>query len=178
MPQFSVVIPVYNEESNLEELHRRLDSVFKEIGSNMELIFCDDGSHDGTPQIIAELHEKDPRVKCLRLSRNFGQQAALLCGLHHASGEAVILMDADLQDPPETIPSMVEKMREGFDVVTCVRASRPEAFIKRMAYNIFYKLLSSISYFPIAPHVGDFSIMRRNVVNAITDNCGLSIIPL
>nr|NIY17311.1 glycosyltransferase [Nitrospinaceae bacterium] len=123
-PTVSIVVPVYNEEPVLPELYRRVCQVMDDMGEPWELILVNDGSRDNSAEVIASLHEKDDRVKGISFSRNFGFQEAVTAGLTYAAGEAVVLSDADLQDPPEVIPQMVAKWREGFEVVYGIRSSR------------------------------------------------------
>ena len=168
-PMFSIIAPVYNEEPVLHMLHARIVEVMDGIGESWELILVNDGSRDRSAEIIAELHNADPRVKGLNFSRNFGFQIAVTAGLDHAQGDAVILTDADLQDPPEVIPEMIAKWREGFDVVYGVRKSRAgETFIKRLTAKLFYRTIDSITGIDIPLDTGDFRLMDRRVVNAIT----------
>lgn len=163
----SVVVPVLNEEQNVPELVRRLRQVLDEAGIPFEVIFVDDGSTDRTPDLLADLHRQDPRVKSLRLSRNFGHQAAISVGLMAAGGDAVVVMDGDLQDAPEMLPRFVEKWREGFDVVYAVRERRSEGRLKRLGYLTFYRLLGWLSQIDIPLDSGDFSLMSRRVVDVI-----------
>ena len=123
-PTISIVAPVYNEEAVLTELHRRVSGVMDQLGEPWELVLVNDGSRDRSAEVIAELHQKDPRVRGISFSRNFGFQIAVTAGLNHAQGEAIILTDADLQDPPEIYPEMIAKWREGYEVVYGVQASR------------------------------------------------------
>ncbi len=166
-PQFSVVLPIYNEEANLPELYRRLSAVLDEMGEPYELVFVDDGSRDRTVELLRTLHARDARVRVIRLTRNFGHQRAISAGLDYARGQAVIVMDADLQDPPEVIPLFVEKWREDFQVVYAVREKRKESVLKRMAYHSFYHALRAISRIDIPLETGDFCLMDRRVVEAI-----------
>ncbi|UCG23169.1 MAG: glycosyltransferase family 2 protein [Chloroflexota bacterium] len=167
-PVISIVIPVFNEEQVLPELYRRTRQALDELGETWELILVDDGSHDRSAEIIASLNQEDPRVKGLSFSRNFGFQEAVTAGLAHASGDAVVLSDADLQDPPEVIPQMIERWREGNDVVYGVRANREgETWFKKSTAKIFYRTIHRITSVDIPLDTGDFRLMDRRVVDAI-----------
>ncbi|MGB1253981.1 MAG: glycosyltransferase family 2 protein [Candidatus Promineifilaceae bacterium] len=168
-PVLSIIAPVYNEEPVLPMLHARIAEVMDGVGEPWELILVNDGSSDRSAEIIAELHVADPRVKGISFSRNFGFQIAVSAGLDHAQGEAVVLTDADLQDPPEVIPEMIAKWREGYDVVYGVRKSRAgETFVKRITAKLFYRTIDSITGIDIPLDTGDFRLMDRRVVNALT----------
>jgi dolichol-phosphate mannosyltransferase len=166
-PILSVVVPLYNEEATLPELYRRLTSALEALGMAYELVLVDDGSQDATPQRLDHLHETDARVVGLHLTRNFGHQAAISAGLDRARGAAVVVMDGDLQDPPEFIEQLVEPWRAGYEVVYAVRAVRPERFWKRAAYFCFYRLLRAISDLDIPVDSGDFCLMDRQVVDVL-----------
>lgn len=168
-PIFSIIAPVYNEEEVLPELYRRISAVMDGVGEAWELVLVDDGSKDRSAEVIAHLHAQDPRVKGIGFSRNFGFQEAVTAGLDHALGAAVILTDADLQDPPEVIPEMIAKWREGYDVVYGVRAEREgETWFKKVTAMIFYRLIHRITSVQIPLDTGDFRLMDRRVVEAIT----------
>jgi dolichol-phosphate mannosyltransferase len=167
MPDVSVVIPVFNEEDTLEALLARLVPALERISLRFEIVFVDDGSRDRSLEMLRAYHEADTRVKCVSLSRNFGHQVAVTCGLDHAAGRAVIVMDGDLQDPPEILPDLVARWREGFDVVYAVRQQRKENVVKRAAYKVFYWLLRRVSYLDIPLDSGDFSLMDRRVVDLL-----------
>ncbi|KDA53733.1 MAG: glycosyltransferase family 2 protein [Acidobacteriota bacterium] len=165
--ELSVVVPVFNEEENLPELYRRLTAVLGTAASSWEILFVDDGSRDRSWEIIRGLAENDPRVRGLRFSRNFGHQMAFAAGLDHARGQAVVIMDADLQDPPELIPQLLAKHREGFEVVYAVRTARHgETFFKRLTAKLFYRLLARITSVQIPLDTGDFRLMGRRAVEA------------
>jgi polyisoprenyl-phosphate glycosyltransferase len=168
-PLLSVVIPIYNEQATLSELYRRLTHVLSENLAELayEIVFVNDGSTDGSIQILSELHADDPVVKVVNLSRNFGHQAALTAGLDYAKGDAVICMDGDVQDPPEIIPTLVARWRDGNDVVYAVRKLRKEGFIKRGCYAAFYRLLRRLSMVSIPLDAGDFALMDRRVVDCL-----------
>lgn len=163
----SVVIPVYNEEASLEPLVQRLVAALAPLGEPFEIIFVDDGSSDRSRQILRERHEHDARIKYLGLSRNFGHQVAISCGIDFAAGDGVIVMDGDLQDPPEVLPGLISRWREGYDVVYAVRQQRKESVFKRAAYKGFYWLLARVSYLDIPLDSGDFSLMDRRVVDLL-----------
>jgi glycosyltransferase involved in cell wall biosynthesis len=168
-PLLSVVIPIYNEQATLSELYRRLTQVLSESLAELvyEIVFVNDGSTDGSIQILSELHADHPAVKVVNLSRNFGHQAALTAGLDYAKGDAVICMDGDVQDPPEIIPTLVARWKDGNDVVYAVRKLRKEGFIKRGCYAAFYRLLRKLSMVPIPLDAGDFALMDRRVVDCL-----------
>lgn len=164
----SVVVPVYNEEANVPEFLRRLSSVLLQITDQYEIIFVLDPSPDRTENVILEHRAADTRIKLLKLSRRFGQPMATLAGLEYSSGKAVIVMDVDLQDPPELIRDLVEKWREGFDVVLPQRRHRTgEPWLKRLVAATGYKLINKIADVRIPPNTGDFRLMSRRVVNEI-----------
>jgi polyisoprenyl-phosphate glycosyltransferase len=166
-PALSVVIPVCDEQDNLPLLYQRLTAVLEEAEPDYEIVFVDDGSRDGSLKVLRELLEKDQRVTLVELARNFGHQVAISAGLDYARGAGVIIMDADLQDPPEVLPQFIEKWREGHDVVYAIREGRPENWFKRVAYNTFYRLLRRIAAIDIPLDAGDFCIMDRRVVDLL-----------
>lgn len=163
----SVVIPVYNEQETLALLVQRLTAVLEGMSETFEVIFVDDGSRDRSLALLREFHATDPRLKCVSLSRNFGHQVAISCGIDFSRGEAVVVMDGDLQDPPEILPGLIARWREGFDVVYAVRQQRKENLLKRAAYKSFYWVLSKVSYLDIPLDSGDFSLMDRRVVDLL-----------
>jgi glycosyltransferase involved in cell wall biosynthesis len=165
----SIVIPIYNEQATLLELYRRLTHVLSQNLAELayEIVFVNDGSTDGSIQMLIELHADDPAVKVVNLSRNFGHQAAITAGLDYAKGDAVICMDGDVQDPPEFIPTLVARWRDGNDVVYAVRKLRKEGFIKRGCYAAFYRLLRRLSMVSIPLDAGDFALMDRRVVDCL-----------
>jgi dolichol-phosphate mannosyltransferase len=165
----SVVIPLCNEERNLPILHARLTDVFSELGLSYEIIYIDDGSTDRTPEIMQELHQENLHAKGIFLSRNFGHQAALCAGLTEASGQVVISMDGDLQDPPELIPEMLRRWREGYQIVFARRRRRKEHFLKKTAYFTFYRLLRMVSEIDIPLDTGDFALMDRQAVDELNN---------
>lgn len=168
-PQLSVVIPVFNEEENLDELHGRLLTVLGSLALDFEIVYVDDGSKDRSVAMIEEFRARDPRVRLLRLSRNFGHQAALNAGLDHAGGDAVVLMDADLQDPPELLETFVARWRDGAEVVYGVRRHREGSLFKRAAYRIFYRLYRAMADMDVPLDAGDFCLLDRQVADAIRD---------
>ena len=164
----SVVVPCFNEQEVLNLTHRRL---IKALGENsqfdLEIVYVNDGSHDQTEKMLFELADSDSRVKVISLSRNFGHQPAITAGLNYAAGNIVAVMDADLQDPPELILSMITKWREGFDVVYGVRSKRKEGFLKRLFYNIFYRLYRLLVNIEVPLDSGDFALLDRHVVDLL-----------
>ena len=166
--KISIVIPVHNEQDNLAELHRRVVANCETAGVELEMVLVDDGSKDRSFQIIRELAVTDPRVVGLSLSRNFGHEAASTAGLDYATGDAAILMDADLQDPPEVIPQMVELWKQGNHIVYGVRRSRDgETAAKRFTSWLFYRLLNRLADVSIPEDAGDFRLMDRKVLDAL-----------
>ena len=163
----SVVIPVFNEEENLELLYRRLFKVLQNLCEDYEIIFVDDGSTDNSLKIMRKLRKINERVKIISFSRNFGHQIAITAGIDYASGRAVIVMDADLQDPPEVIPRLVEKWREGYDTVYAIRESRKDPILKRTIAFVFYRLFQRMSDVDIPVDAGDFRLMSRRVVDIL-----------
>jgi glycosyltransferase involved in cell wall biosynthesis len=167
-PLLSVICPVHNEEQVLPELYRCTAQVMGELGVDWELVLVDDGSSDASAAQITCLHEMDPRVRGIRFSRNFGFQIAVTAGLDTARGDAVILMDADLQDPPEVIPQMFQQWKKGYDVVYGIRSERDgETWIKKATAGAFYRFIRRLSSVDIPLDTGDFRLMDRRVVEAI-----------
>ncbi|MEW6113712.1 MAG: glycosyltransferase family 2 protein [Thermodesulfobacteriota bacterium] len=166
-----MVVPVYNEAQVLGLLWERLRPV---LAPDDELVFVNDGSEDKTAESILQLIDSDKRIRLINFSRNFGHQPAVSAGLKFARGDAVVVMDADLQDPPEMIPGMVERWEEGYDVVHCVRRKRKESRLKRLSYGLFYWMYSWSSEFPMHVQAGDFALMSRRVVDEINrmEECG------
>jgi dolichol-phosphate mannosyltransferase len=168
MSQLSIVIPVYNEEDNVPRVYERLAAVMDGIGMDWELIFSADPSTDGTDAAILSLRDRDPRVKMLRFSRRFGQPAATLAGLSAAQGDAVVVIDCDLQDPPELIAEMVARWRDGYDVVYAQRRTREgETLPKRIVAALGYRVIKRIAEVEIPPNTGDFRLMSRRVVEHV-----------
>lgn len=164
----SVVVPVYKEEQNIHEFLCQIIPLLRTLGDSYEIIFSLDPSPDRTEEIILETHAKNPAVKLLRFSRRVGQPMAILAGLQYAQGEAVIVMDVDLQDPPELVLEMVAKWREGYDVVLPQRRSRTgEPWIKKFVSEVGYKIINRIADVQIPPNTGDFRLLSRRVVTEI-----------
>ena len=164
----SVVVPCLNEEDNIRPLYERLRPTLEGAGVDFELIFSVDPSTDGTEEIIRELRENDPRIKMIRLSRRFGQPAATMAGLRMSSGDAVVVIDADMQDPPELIGDMIARWREGFDVVYGQRRSREgETLPKRIIAKAGYRVIKRIGEVDIPPDTGDFRLMSRRAVDEV-----------
>lgn len=166
-PRFSIVLPVHNEAGTLEELYSRLEATMEELGEPFEAIFVDDGSFDASVEVIKAIRSRDSRVKLVALSRNFGHQAAITAGLDVARGDATIVMDSDLQHPPEVMPKLVARWREGFEVVNAIRTDRRgETLFKRVTARMFYWLLCRLSHTEMSPNVGDFRLIDRKALDA------------
>lgn len=164
----SVIIPIYNEEANISALYDRLCGVLDPMGLRYEFIFVNDGSKDRSLELIRNLAARDPRVRYADFSRNFGHQIAVTAGLDLTVGEAVVIIDADLQDPPELIPELYAKLQQGFEVVYAKRRSRQgESAAKKLTAKLFYRLLASITNISIPVDTGDFRIISRKVVDAL-----------
>lgn len=161
----SVVVPIFNEEETLRELSRRTVAQLEEIGDEWELIFVDDGSTDGSAALLQQLRRENDRVKVVELSRNFGHQQALTAGIEHAAGDCAILMDGDLQDPPEVIPALVEKWRAGNQVVFAERRSRKDRGLRSLGFRAFYPLFKLLSDLPATQQAGVFGLMDRAVID-------------
>lgn len=167
-PTLSVIVPCFNEEAVIQETHARLTEALRPITPDFEIIYVDDGSRDRTAELLHGLQQAHREVRVLRLSRNFGHQIAVSAGLDYAAGDAVVLIDADLQDPPEVIAAMVAKWREGFHVVYGQRTERPgETRFKLWTARTFYRLINRLSEVPIPLDTGDFRLMDRAVVDAL-----------
>ena len=166
--RYSIVAPCYNEEGNLPELHRRLAEVMDQTDESWELVLINDGSVDRTAALMEELHRSDPRVHYLDFARNFGHQIAVTAGVDYAQGEAVIIIDADLQDPPELILKMIDKWKDGYHVIYAVRAERKgESWFKLFTAKLFYRIIYRITDVDIPLDTGDFRLMDRKVVDAL-----------
>ena len=165
--KISVVAPVLNEERVVEDFYRRTAAVLKKLSQDFEIIFVDDGSGDSTLAKLKKLHDSDGSVKIISFSRNFGHAAAISAGLEYAGGDVVVIIDSDLQDPPEVIYEFVNKWQEGCDVVYGVRLKRKEFFLKRFSYWFFYRLLCRLSSVDMPLDAGDFSLLDRKVVKVI-----------
>ena len=167
-PQLSIVVPFYCEESNIEHLFERLESVLGQIGLSYEIVCVDDGSKDRTLERLIEHHHRNSKIKVVALSRNFGKETALTAGINHTRGQAVIPIDADLQDPPELISDMVQLWQEGYDVVYAKRRIREgETWLKKLTANGFYRTIGQLSRVPIPKDTGDFRLLDRQVVEAL-----------
>ncbi|HEX4277279.1 MAG TPA: glycosyltransferase family 2 protein [Bryobacteraceae bacterium] len=163
----SIVVPAYNEEDGIAELYNRIVAAAPAWHDEFELLIVDDGSRDRTLEICEQIGASDLRLKVISLSRNFGHQAAVSAGLMHARGNIVVVMDADLQDPPEELRPFIEKIHEGWDVVYAIRTKRKEGLIKRICYRAYYRILKRLAVLDIPLDAGDFCVMRGEVVDAI-----------
>jgi len=167
-PLLSIVVPVYKEEVTIPEYLRRMRPILDSVTPDYEIIFAMDPSPDGTEAVIMVARDADPRIKMLKFSRRFGQPMCALAGMEYSTGSAVIVMDVDLQDPPELIPEMIAKWRDGFDVVLPQRNERTgEPWIKKLISHVGYKVMARIAEVDIPPNTGDFRLMSRRVVNEI-----------
>jgi dolichol-phosphate mannosyltransferase len=166
-PEISIVIPIYNEQESIPELYRRTSASLQELEVSYELVFVNDGSTDATAILLNDLNRQDARVMAIHLSRNFGHQAAVSAGLEFARGQAVVVMDGDLQDPPDVLGQFIRPWREGYEVVYAVRTQRKEWFCKRLGYFLFYRILRAISDLDIPLDSGDFCLMDRKVVEVL-----------
>lgn len=167
-PKYSLIIPIYNEEETIAELYRRVKAVMDGLEGESELILVNDGSRDRSLAMMRELHERDERVCYLSLARNFGHQVAVTAGLNFARGQVVVVLDADLQDPPELIPKLVEQWQQGFDVVYAQRIQRKrEGWFKRFTAYVFYRVLKRLADVDIPTDTGDFCLMDRQVVDVL-----------
>jgi len=164
---YSFVIPVYNEETGLPELFSRMETTLEKLDGNAEILLIDDGSKDKSYEILSAQNKKDSRFKVIKFSRNFGHQNAVTAGMDLSKGKAVIIMDADLQDPPEVVFDLITQWKSGFDVIHAVRQSRVgESWFKLFTANAFYRFLEKITETKIVRNAGDFRLMDRKVVNA------------
>lgn len=167
-PTLSVVVPVYNEEEVINESYRRLTEVLEKTGETYELIFVNDGSRDRTLELALEICANDKRVKLIDFARNFGHQLAITAGMDASSGDAVVVIDADLQDPPEVIPLMLEKWREGYEIVYGKRLKRQgESAFKKLTAKVFYRTLDKLTDVDIPVDTGDFRLIDRKVCDAL-----------
>jgi glycosyltransferase involved in cell wall biosynthesis len=165
--KISVIVPCFNEEAVLPQLFKRLGAAAAAWGLDYEIICVDDGSRDDTWKLLKQQHAMDPRWCVLSFARNFGHQTAVSAGMYYATGDAVVVIDADLQDPPEELGRFFEKWREGYDVVYAIRQNRKEGVFKRMCYWSFYRLMAGIASFDVPLDSGDFCLMNRRVVDVI-----------
>lgn len=167
-PCLSIVVPMHNESQNVQAFYDRVAGVLDGLGETWEIVCVNDGSRDDTLAQLTELHLRDPRVKVIDLSRNFGKEIALTAGLDHATGDAVIPIDADLQDPPELIPELLAKWREGYEVVNATRRSRQgETWVKKATANAFYRALEKMTSIRIPRNTGDFRLISRPAMDAL-----------
>ena len=170
VPRYSIVAPIYNEEGNIALLYERIRTVMESLEEPWELILVNDGSRDRSPEMITELAERDPRIKVLHFARNFGHQIAVTAGIDFARGDAVILIDADLQDPPELILKMIEQWKAGYEVVYAIREERKgESWFKLFSAKLFYRLIYRITDVNIPVDTGDFRLMDRAVAQVLKD---------
>lgn len=164
----SVVVPAYNEADVLPEFHRRLSLVFDELPFNCEVVYVNDGSTDSTAEIIDDFRDRDSRVAIVDLSRNFGKEIALSAGLDYAVGDAAVVIDADLQDPPELIPELVQAWKEGYDVVYAQRTERAgESWLKKFTAASFYAVMQRIGHVTLPRDTGDFRLLSRRAIDAV-----------
>lgn len=167
LPRYSFVIPIYNEEETLPELHRRISELLARLDGDAEVILVDDGSRDRSYALMLGIHTTDPRFKVVHFARNFGHQIAISAGMDLARGDATIIMDADLQDPPEVVLKMVERWQEGYDIVYAVRDHREgESWLKLMTARLFYRVLRRLTEVEIPVDVGDFRLVDRRAMDA------------
>ena len=168
MVVFSIIAPIYNEIGNIEELYKRLRGVMESVGESWELLPVDDGSTDGSSEVIRKLAQEDDRVRPVLFARNFGHQLAVTAGLDYSRGQAVVIIDADLQDPPEVILDMIAKWREGYEIVYAVRAEREgENWFKMFTASLFYRIIYKITDVNIPLDAGDFRLLDRSVVDIL-----------
>jgi dolichol-phosphate mannosyltransferase len=167
-PKYSFIVPIYNEEDTLFEMYRRVRAVMDQMDGSVELVLVNDGSRDRSLSLMRELHEKDPQVCYLSLARNFGHQVAVTAGLNFVRGQAIVILDADLQDPPELIPALVEQWQQGYQVVYAQRTKRlRESWFKRLPAYVFYRLMRRLADVEIPVDTGDFCLMDRQVVDVL-----------
>ena len=166
--EISVIIPCYNEKENIDYLFQRLIEILDKLKTTYEIICVNDGSQDETLKILLEYHQKQPQIKVINLSRNFGKEIALTAGIDYAAGKAIIPIDADLQDPPELIEQLIAKWREGYDIVYATRRARQEeSWLKSFTANAFYKIIDKLTHFSFPRNAGDFRLLDRKVVEAL-----------
>jgi dolichol-phosphate mannosyltransferase len=168
VPKYSVVVPLFNEELVISESYKRLKTIMDGLGGSYEIIFVNDGSYDKTEKLVREICKDDANVKLINFSRNFGHQSAITAGMDHSNGDAIVIIDADLQDPPEVIPEMAKKWKAGFDVVYGKRRKRSgESFFKKATAAVYYRLLRSMTNVDIPTDVGDFRLIDRKVCDVL-----------
>ncbi len=167
-PKYSFIVPIYNEEDTISELYRRISMIMARIDGETEVVLINDGSRDRSLELMRKLHYEDPRVSYLSLARNFGHQVAVTAGLNFARGQVIIVLDADLQDPPELIPDMIEKWQQGYDLVYAQRTQRRrEGWVKRLTAYWFYRILQCLADVNIPADTGDFCLMDRKIVDIL-----------
>ncbi|MEJ2265292.1 MAG: glycosyltransferase family 2 protein, partial [Anaerolineales bacterium] len=165
---YSIIAPIFNEAGNLPELHRRVSEVMSSTGESWEMLLVDDGSTDQSTDLIRQYAEQDPHVRPLIFARNFGHQIAVTAGLDYSRGKAVVIIDSDLQDPPEVILDLIEKWRQGYEIVYAVRAEREgESWFKLFTAGLFYRLIYRITDVDIPLDTGDFRLLDRKVVSVL-----------
>lgn len=163
----SVVVPVYNEQENIEVFHQAIQQAFHDLDYDYELIFVDDGSKDASAYVLQALTEQDPNVKFIMLSRNFGHQTALTCGLDYANGDAVVTMDGDMQHPPSMLPALIRDWEDGYELIQTVRLSTSGAsFFKKITSKVYYKIINMLAQVPVVEGGSDFRLMDKKVVQA------------
>ena len=167
MKTVSLAVPAFNEEENVPLLCQEISRVFSGVDLDWEIIFVDDGSTDRTFEVISRLARKDSRIKGIRLSRNFGHQAAILAGIHHAKGDCVISMDCDLQHPPSRLPDFIQEWRLGSQIVIGIREAQKETFFKRLSSGSFYRLYNLLTAQKLEMHSADFRLLDRSVINQL-----------
>jgi polyisoprenyl-phosphate glycosyltransferase len=168
MTLLSIVVPCYNEQEVLPEFHKRLSAVFKKLNYELEIVYVNDGSNDGTLEVINRLRTNDPRIAIVDLSRNFGKEIAMAAGFDNACGDAIVVIDADLQDPPELIPEMIHLWQGGYDVVYAQRTAREgETWLKKASAAVFYRVIQQVSRVQIPLNTGDYRLMSRRAVDAL-----------
>lgn len=167
-PVYSIVAPVFNEEETVPHFYREVVAVMEELGEPFELVLINDGSRDGSYRVMRDIHNRDPRVRVVDFSRNFGHQIAISAGLDHARGQCVVIIDSDLQDPPTVIPELIERWKEGAEVVYAQRRRRSgETRFKLVTASIFYRIIGNITSVNIPSNTGDFRLLDRRVVDAL-----------
>ena len=167
-PKYSFIVPIYNEQETISQLYSRISAIMDCMDDSVELLLINDGSRDNSLQLIRELHQQDCRICYISLARNFGHQVAVTAGLNFVRGQVIVILDADLQDPPELIPDMIEKWREGYQVVYAQRIQRrQEGWFKRFTAYVFYRILKQLADIDIPTDTGDFCLMDRQVVDVL-----------
>ena len=165
--QYSLVIPIFNEQENITELYARLSKTMESLNKDYEIVFINDGSTDQTLSKLSNLHNQDKRVKAITFSRNFGHQIAVTAGLNNVQGKYIAVLDADLQDPPEVLPDFFTKLTQGYDVVYAIRTQRKDSWLRKTMYYLFYRLLKLMANITIPLDSGDFCVMTKRVVDIL-----------